>query len=126
MNISSMSLTGSNGSATVVSSSVPIEMMHLMGYHATADCDQCAPGSLHRRIHDHRFGYRYVLTEGRRGILCREHAGLIPHDQPYGPLLKSLSQFCRIAPIMPVLPTHPVRKCCTVYNLRIELFHGME
>lgn len=31
MNISSMSLTGSNGSATVVSTSVPIEMMHLMG-----------------------------------------------------------------------------------------------
>lgn len=31
MNISSMSLTGSNGTATVVSSSVPLEMMHLMG-----------------------------------------------------------------------------------------------
>jgi hypothetical protein len=31
MNISSMSLTGSNGSATVVSSSIPMEMMHLMG-----------------------------------------------------------------------------------------------
>ena len=31
MNISSMSLTRSNGSATVVSSSMPIEMMHLMG-----------------------------------------------------------------------------------------------
>jgi len=31
MNINSMSLTGSNGSATVVSTSVPIEMMHLMG-----------------------------------------------------------------------------------------------
>lgn len=31
MNISSMSLTGSNGSATVVSSSTPMEMMHLMG-----------------------------------------------------------------------------------------------
>ena len=31
MNITSMSLTGSNGSATVVSTSVPIEMMHLMG-----------------------------------------------------------------------------------------------
>lgn len=31
MNISSMSLTGSNGPATVVSTSVPIEMMHLMG-----------------------------------------------------------------------------------------------
>ena len=31
MNISSMSLTGSNGPATVVSSSTPMEMMHLMG-----------------------------------------------------------------------------------------------
>ena len=31
MNISSMALTGSNGSVTVVSSSVPVEMMHLMG-----------------------------------------------------------------------------------------------
>lgn len=31
MNISSMSLTGSNGSASVVSSSTPMEMMHLMG-----------------------------------------------------------------------------------------------
>lgn len=31
MNISSMSLTGSNGSVTVVSSTVPMEMMHLMG-----------------------------------------------------------------------------------------------
>lgn len=31
MNISSMSLTGSNGSTTVVSSSTPMEMMHLMG-----------------------------------------------------------------------------------------------
>lgn len=31
MNVSSMSLTGSNGSATVVSTAVPIEMMHLMG-----------------------------------------------------------------------------------------------
>lgn len=31
MNITSMSLTGSNGSATVVSTSMPMEMMHLMG-----------------------------------------------------------------------------------------------
>ena len=31
MNITSMSLTGSNGSVTVVSSSTPMEMMHLMG-----------------------------------------------------------------------------------------------
>ena len=31
MNISSMSLTGSNGSVTAVSSTTPIEMMHLMG-----------------------------------------------------------------------------------------------
>ena len=31
MNISSMALSGSNGSATVVSTSMPMEMMHLMG-----------------------------------------------------------------------------------------------
>ncbi len=31
MNITSMSLTGSNGSVSVVSSTVPMEMMHLMG-----------------------------------------------------------------------------------------------
>ena len=31
MNITSMSLTGSNGSISVVSSTVPMEMMHLMG-----------------------------------------------------------------------------------------------
>lgn len=31
MNVSSMTLNGSNGSATVVSTSVPMEMMHLMG-----------------------------------------------------------------------------------------------
>ena len=31
MNITSMSLTGSNGTAMVVSSSMPMEMMHLMG-----------------------------------------------------------------------------------------------
>ena len=31
MNISSMTLTGSNGNATVVSTSTPMEMMHLMG-----------------------------------------------------------------------------------------------
>src|ERR1700676_4719158 len=30
MNISSMALTGSNGSVTVLSSAVPVEMMHLM------------------------------------------------------------------------------------------------
>jgi hypothetical protein len=27
---------------------------------------------------------------------------------------------------VPVLPTQPVRKCCTVYNLRFDSFHGME
>ncbi len=31
MNVSSMTLTGSNGNATVVSTSTPMEMMHLMG-----------------------------------------------------------------------------------------------
>jgi hypothetical protein len=32
----------------------------------------------------------------------------------------------QIAPSVPVFPTHPVRKCCAVYNLRFELFHGLE
>jgi hypothetical protein len=27
---------------------------------------------------------------------------------------------------VPVLPTLPTRKCCVVYTLRLDLFHGME
>ena len=32
----------------------------------------------------------------------------------------------QIVPIVPVLPTQPTRKCCSVYDLRIDLLHGME
>jgi hypothetical protein len=28
--------------------------------------------------------------------------------------------------MVPVLPAVPVRKYCAVYNLRFDLFHGME
>jgi hypothetical protein len=38
-----------------------------------------------------------------------------------------LPAFCpQIPPIVPVLPTQPTRKCCAVYNLWFESFHGME
>jgi hypothetical protein len=53
--------------------------------------------------------------------------GLIPHDQPFGHLVVVLPAFCpQIAPIGPFLPVVPVHKCCAVYILRFELFHGME
>jgi hypothetical protein len=39
----------------------------------------------------------------------------------------NLPAFCpQIPPFAPVLPTVPVRKYCAVYNLRFDLFHGME
>jgi hypothetical protein len=53
--------------------------------------------------------------------------GLIPHDQPGGPLVANLAAFWQqISPIVPVLPTVPTRKSCAVYNLAFEAFHGME
>ncbi len=53
--------------------------------------------------------------------------GPIPHRSTHWPLVVMLPAFCpQIAPIVPVLPVVPTRKCCTVYNLRFELFHGME
>ena len=53
--------------------------------------------------------------------------GLIPHNQPAGHLVVILPAFCpQIAPGGPFLPVMPVRKYCAVYNLRFELFHGME
>src|SRR5258708_8852221 len=39
---------------------------------------------------------------------------------------KFVASLSQIAPIVPVLPSQPTRKCCAVYNLRFELFHGME
>jgi hypothetical protein len=58
---------------------------------------------------------------------CRRDAGLIPHDQPGGPLVANLAAFWQqISPIMPVLPTVPTHKSSAVYNLGFEAFHGME
>src|SRR4030088_1100175 len=39
---------------------------------------------------------------------------------------KFVASLSQIAPIGPVLPTQPSRKCCAVYNLRFNSFHGME
>jgi len=56
-----------------------------------------------------------------------EEFGLIPHDQPGGPLFANLAAFWQqISPIVPVLPTVPAHKSCAVYNLAFEAFHGME
>ena len=56
-----------------------------------------------------------------------EELGPIPHDRPSGPLLKKFVAFLsQIPPIWPVLPVWPVRKYCSVYNLRFGLLHGME
>jgi hypothetical protein len=50
-----------------------------------------------------------------------------PHDQPGGPLVVNLAAFWQQrAPIVPVLPIQTTRKCCSVYNLRFDSFHGME
>jgi hypothetical protein len=50
-----------------------------------------------------------------------------PHDQPSGPLVVILAAIWQqIAPIVPVLPTVPAHKCCAVYNLPFDAFHGME
>jgi hypothetical protein len=56
-----------------------------------------------------------------------EESGLIPHGSAHWPAAKSfVASLSQIAPIVPVLPTQPTLKCCAVYNLRLELFHGME
>jgi hypothetical protein len=60
------------------------------------------------------------------GGLIKE-LGLIPHDQPGGPLVANLAAFWQqISPIVPALPTVPTHKSCAVYNLAFEAFHGME
>jgi hypothetical protein len=60
------------------------------------------------------------------GGLIKE-LGLIPHDQPGGPLVANLAAFWQqISPIVPVLPTVPTNKSCAVYNLAFEAFHSME
>jgi len=39
---------------------------------------------------------------------------------------KFVASLSQILPIMPVLPIQPTRKCCAVYNLPEDSFHGME
>jgi hypothetical protein len=42
------------------------------------------------------------------------------------PAKKFVASLSQIPPIVPVLPTHPTHKCCAVYNLRFDSFHGTE
>ena len=50
-----------------------------------------------------------------------------PTRSARGPLVANLAAFWQqISPIVPVLPTVPAHKCCAVYNLASEAFHGME
>ena len=68
------------------------------------------------------YGLRAQALWGYGGEL-----GLIPHDQPGGPLVANLAAFWQqISPIVPVLPTVPAHKSCAVYNLAFEAFHGVE
>jgi hypothetical protein len=68
-----------------------------------------------------------AIAERWNEMKCRRDAGLIPHDQPGGPLVANLAAFWQqISPIVPVLPTVPAHKSCAVYNLGFEAFHGME
>jgi hypothetical protein len=56
-----------------------------------------------------------------------EESGPIPHGSALWPAAKKfVASLSQIVPIVPVLPTLPTRKYCAVYNLRFELFHGME
>ena len=71
-----------------------------------------------------------MSSEFKSGIgadFRQRELGLIPHDQPGGPLPRNLGAFCgQIAPMVSVLPVVPAHKSCAVYNLAFEAFHGME
>ncbi len=70
---------------------------------------------------------RSIASEFNDADCRKQDAGLIPHDQPGGPLVANLAAFWQqISPIVPVLPTVPTHKSCAVYNLAFEAFHGME
>jgi len=57
----------------------------------------------------------------------RRSFGLIPHDQPDGPLRLYLAAFWQqMLPIVPVQPTAPTAKCCNVCKLAYDILHGME
>ena len=57
-------------------------------------------------------------------------ARIIAWAGPTQPALKPVEKFVaflsQIQPGGPFLPVVPVSKCCTVYNLRFLLQHGME
>ena len=71
-----------------------------------------------------------MSSEFKSGIgadFRQRELGLIPHDQPGGPLPRNLGAFCgQIAPMVSVLPVVPVRKYCAVYYLALDSYHGME
>lgn len=71
-----------------------------------------------------------MSSEFKSGIgadFRQRELGLIPHDQPGGPLPRNLGAFCgQIAPMVSVLPVVPVRKYCAVYYLAHDSYHGME
>jgi len=64
----------------------------------------------------------------------RQYVRLTPHGSAHWPAArrftvhakKFVASLSQIPPIMPVLPTQPTRKCCAVYNLPEDSFHGME
>jgi hypothetical protein len=60
-------------------------------------------------------------------MTCRGDIGLVTHNQPAGHSVAVFSAFCpQRAPSGPFLPVMQVRKHCSVYALRFELFHGIE
>jgi hypothetical protein len=71
-----------------------------------------------------------MSSEFKSGIgadFRQRELGLIPHDQPGGPLPRNLGAFCgQIAPMVSVLPVVPVRKYCAVYYLAHDSYHAME
>src|SRR5260370_31235390 len=83
-------------------------------------------------LFDHRLSR--VTTLGHESILfdsgrtfCEMEIGLLPHGaarcSAWQKFVASLSQ---IPPIGPVLPTPPIHKPFTVYNLAWDSFHSME
>ena len=71
-----------------------------------------------------------MSSEFKSGIgadFRQRELGLIPHDQPGGPLPRNLGAFCgQIAPMVSVLPVVPARKYCAVYYLAHDSYYGME
>src|SRR5258708_18770291 len=83
-------------------------------------------------LFDHRLsrvttlGHESILLDSS-GTFCEREIGLLPRGaarcSAWQKFVASLSQ---IPPIGPVLPTPPIHKPFTVYNLAGDSFHGME